>query len=159
MGKTDESTITARVCEESHSNKEAEFLKHKVLKILANWPFGENREIKYYSSCLWWEPHEQGSKVEIYSIKSSSKLTICGKTEKSSFTVCVCEEGCRNEEAKLSKYTGLKIPENWFLGENRQINYYRSWLGREPEEQWIKFFEIYSIKNSSKLTIYGNRDK
>jgi hypothetical protein len=63
--------------------------------------------------CLGREPLEQGNKVvEIFSIKNSSKLTIWGKTDKSSITACVWEEGRRNKEALWSKYTVLKILEN-----------------------------------------------
>jgi hypothetical protein len=56
---------------------------------------------------------ERGSKVDkIYSIINSSKLTIWGKTDKSSITALVLEEGRRIEETKLSKNTVIKIPAN-----------------------------------------------
>jgi len=74
---------------------------------------GENRQINYYSSSLEREIQQQGSKVvEIYSLKNSSKLTIWGKTDKSSIIAIFLEEGRRIEEAKLSKHTVLKILAN-----------------------------------------------
>ena len=69
--------------------------------------------MKYYSSCLGRGPQERGSKVvETYSIKNSIKLTIWGKTDKSSIIAIFLEEGRRIEEAKLSKHTVLKILAN-----------------------------------------------
>ena len=121
-GRTDKSSISARFWEERHRNKEANLSKNTLLKILANWPFGE-------------------------------------KTDKSSITARVWEEGCRNQETNLLIQTVLKILENWPFGEKQKIKFYSSCPWSGLQDQGSKVVDPRSIKNFSKLTIWGETEK